>query len=57
MEENKYVIGLDLGGTNAVFGLVDENYEIKATGSLLTQEYTLATAFVEDAAEVIRKIK
>lgn len=27
MKENKYVIGLDLGGTNAVFGLVDENYE------------------------------
>ena len=56
MEENKYVIGLDLGGTNAVFGLVDENYEIKATGSLLTQEYTLATAFVEDAAEVISEL-
>lgn len=56
MKENKYVIGLDLGGTNAVFGLVDENYEIKATGSLLTQEYTLATAFVEDAAEVISEL-
>ena len=39
MEKKQFVIGLDLGGTNSVFGLVDENNEIKATTSVDTQKY------------------
>ena len=34
-----YVIGLDLGGTNSVFGIVDSRGEIKAQISLKTQVY------------------
>ena len=34
-----YVIGLDLGGTNSVFGIVDSRGEIKATTSIKTQGY------------------
>lgn len=31
-----YVIGLDLGGTNSVFGIVDVRGEIKATTAIKT---------------------
>ena len=34
-----YVIGLDLGGTNSVFGIVDSRGDIKATTSIKTQGY------------------
>lgn len=34
-----YVIGLDLGGTNSVFGIVDVRGEIKATTAIKTQGY------------------
>ena len=42
-----YVIGLDLGGTNAVFGIVDQRGEIKATTAIKTQQYDTAEAFIE----------
>ena len=42
-----YVIGLDLGGTNSVFGIVDTRGEIKATTAIKTQGY----ATVEDYAD------
>ena len=32
-----YVIGLDLGGTNSVFGIVDSRGDIKATTAIKTQ--------------------
>lgn len=51
--KKKFVIGLDLGGTNAVFGLVDENNEIKATTSIKTQDYDYAWEFVADAVNAI----
>ena len=34
-----YVIGLDLGGTNSVFGIVDSRGEIKATTASKTGLY------------------
>ena len=38
-EMKPYVIGLDLGGTNSVFGIVDSRGEIKATTAIKTQGY------------------
>lgn len=38
-EIKPYVIGLDLGGTNSVFGIVDSRGGIKATTSIKTQGY------------------
>ena len=37
--EKNYVIGLDLGGTNSVFGIVDARGEIKATTAIKTKGY------------------
>ena len=34
-----YVIGLDLGGTNSVFGIVDSRGDIKATTAIKTQGF------------------
>ena len=60
MEEQKtlkpYVIGLDLGGTNAVFGIVDARGEIKATTAIKTKAYDTADAFVDAAMDVLHVI-
>ncbi len=42
-----YVIGVDLGGTNTVFGIVNERGDIIAQGSIKTQKYATAEEFVE----------
>ena len=51
-----YVIGLDLGGTNSVFGIVDSRGEIKATTAIKTQAYDTAEAYIEAATESLRII-
>lgn len=51
-----YVIGLDLGGTNAVFGIVDARGEIKATTAIKTQQYDTAEAFIEASINVLQPI-
>ena len=38
--EKPFVIGLDLGGTNAVFGVVDQRGQVLATNSIKTQAST-----------------
>lgn len=42
-----YTIGLDLGGTNAVFGIVDEYGKILEQTSIKTQQYATAENFVD----------
>lgn len=51
-----YVIGLDLGGTNAVFGIVDARGEIKATTAIKTQQYDTAEAFIEASINALQPI-
>lgn len=51
-----YVIGLDLGGTNAVFGIVDQRGEIKATTAIKTQQYDTAEAFIEASINALLPI-
>ena len=51
-----YVIGLDLGGTNSVFGMVDARGEIKATTAIKTGGYTKVEDYVKDAVEAIQPI-
>ena len=51
-----YVIGLDLGGTNAVFGIVDKRGEIKATTAIKTQQYDTAEAFIEASVNALQPI-
>ena len=52
-----YVIGLDLGGTNSVFGIVDSRGDIKATTSIKTQGYgDNADAYVDACVEALQLI-
>lgn len=48
-----YVIGLDLGGTNSVFGIVDSRGEIKATTSIKTQGYNTVEEYVKASVEAL----
>ena len=51
-----YVIGLDLGGTNAVFGIVDKDANIVAQTSVKTQKYNTVEAFVEECVNALKPI-
>lgn len=51
-----YTIGLDLGGTNAVFGVVDALGNIIEQTSIKTQEYDTAEAFVNAGVEALQPI-
>ena len=51
-----YVIGLDLGGTNSVFGIVDSRGDIKATTAIKTQEYKHVDDYVKAAVEALQII-
>ena len=54
--EQPYVIGLDLGGTNAVFGIVDKDAKIVAQTSVKTQKYVTAEAFVAACVEALKPV-
>lgn len=51
-----YVIGLDLGGTNSVFGIVDARGEIKATTAIKTGGYGKVEDYVKAAVEALQPI-
>ena len=51
-----YVIGLDLGGTNSVFGIVDARGEIKATTAIKTGGYEKVEDYVKAAVEALQPI-
>ncbi len=50
------VIGLDLGGTNSVFGVVDSKGEIIATTSIKTQAYPSVDQYIMESAKAIKQI-
>ena len=51
-----YVIGLDLGGTNSVFGIVDARGEIKATTAIKTGGYNNVDDYVKASVEALQPI-
>lgn len=52
-ELKPYVIGLDLGGTNSVFGIVDARGEIKATTAIKTGAYPTVEEYVAASVEAL----
>lgn len=54
--EKPYVIGLDMGGTNSVFGLVDQRGTIKATTAIKTKAYHDVNDYVKAAVEALAPI-
>lgn len=51
--QKTYAIGVDLGGTNTVFGIVDRSGNILAQASIKTQAYPTAEAFVEVGVQTL----
>jgi len=51
-----YVIGLDLGGTNSVFGIVDARGEIKATTAIKTGGFEAVEDYVKASVEALQPI-
>ena len=39
--EKPYVVGIDIGGTNTVFGIVDARGSVLATNSIKSQKHTV----------------
>ena len=56
MQQDIYVIGLDLGGTNSVFGIVDARGEIKATTAIKTGVYSRVEDYVKASVEALQPI-
>lgn len=54
--EKPFVIGLDLGGTNSVFGIVDQRGQVLATNSIKTQTYKTVDDFVDAGVEALKPI-
>lgn len=51
-----YVIGLDLGGTNSVFGIVDSRGDIKATTAIKTGGFDSVEAYVDACINALQPI-
>ena len=52
----KVVIGVDIGGTNTIFGLVDKTGKVLAEGHLKTIDYPIVKDFVKALVSGIRKL-
>ena len=50
----KYYVGIDLGGTNIVAGVVDENYKIVGKGKLKTN---IGRSYEEILTDIIETVK
>ncbi len=54
--EKPYVIGIDMGGTNTVFGIVDARGQVIARSSIRTQQYPDINDYINALYEEMMKI-
>lgn len=54
VKEGPYVIGLDMGGTNSVFGIVDQRGNIKAQTAIKTKGYADVNDYVKAGVEALQ---
>ena len=59
MTTNKpYAVGIDIGGTNTVFGIVDARGQVITSNSIKTQKYLDVNEYVDDlSAELLKLIE
>ena len=50
------VAGVDIGGTNTVFGLVDKAGKVLSEGSFKTTDYPKVNDFVQTLVSAIKKL-
>lgn len=51
-----YVVGIDIGGTNTVFGIVDARGNVLATSSIKTQKHAVLEDYVEELYQGLDKL-
>lgn len=56
MKKKPYVIGLDLGGTNSVFGIVNKEAQIVKTVSVPTAGHGTADLYVQHCVEALKPL-
>ncbi|MCC8133591.1 MAG: ROK family protein [Tannerellaceae bacterium] len=54
--EKPYVVGIDIGGTNSVFGVVDARGTILYSGSIKTGKYADVNDYVADLAKALELV-
>ena len=54
--EKPYVVGMDIGGTNTVFGVVDSRGNVLATDSVKTQSFSKIEDYVEAVSSKLRPL-
>ena len=54
--DNPYVVGMDIGGTNTVFGIVDSRGNVLATDSVKTQSFSKIEDYVEAVSSKLRPL-
>ncbi|MBK5194986.1 MAG: ROK family protein [Proteiniphilum sp.] len=54
--DKPYVIGIDVGGTNTVVGLVDKRGQILISGSIKTSKHTGVEAYLDELTELIEDL-
>jgi glucokinase len=52
--EKPYVIGIDMGGTNTVFGVVDARGSVLQSGSIKTNRHADVNDYVSELAQAVR---
>ena len=52
----RYAIGMDIGGTNSVFGIVDREGHVVCCNSIKTQEYSLIDDYVEAVSQGVEAL-
>lgn len=55
-DQKPYVVGVDIGGTNTVFGIVDTRGNMIRTGSIKSTNHLEVEDFVDELADAIRKL-
>ena len=51
--KNKYAIGIDIGGTNTVFGIVDHRGDIRYRGAISTRKGETIVAFIDELLQAL----
>lgn len=51
-----YVLGIDIGGTNTVFGLVDARGSVIATGSIKTAKHPVFSDYIDELYEAVNAL-
>lgn len=51
--KNKYAAGIDIGGTNTVFGIVDHRGDILYRGAISTHKHETVTTFLEELSAAL----